>query len=64
MMFRLSVSGIAFYQTSASEMNGAAKQISGREGETATLLIKLFREIGVVRWRFRPTSSHLCCGDG
>lgn len=37
-MFRLSVSGIAFYQTLASETNGAAQQINGCEGETAIFL--------------------------
>ncbi len=36
-MLRLSVSAIAFYQTQAFEINGAAQQFNGREGETATL---------------------------
>ncbi len=33
MMLRLSVSAIAFYQTQAFEINGAAQQFNGREGE-------------------------------
>ncbi len=42
MMFRLSVSAIAFYQTLVFENNGAAQQINGREGETATFLWQFF----------------------
>ncbi len=38
MMFRLSVSANVFYQTLVFENNGAAQQINGREGETATCL--------------------------
>ncbi len=38
MMFRLSVSAIAFNQTLVFENNGAAQQINGREGETATFI--------------------------
>ena len=35
----------------------AAQQINGREGETATFLSAFSIELGVARWRFRPTSS-------
>ncbi len=37
--------------------NGGIEQFNGREGETATLLSKLSVKLGVVWWRFRPTST-------
>ena len=56
-MFRLSVSAIAFYQTKAFEINGAAQQFNGREGETAAFLKRslVFPDVAC-NW-FRPTSS-------
>jgi hypothetical protein len=57
MMFRLSVSAIAFYQTQAFEINGAAQQINGRAGNNSDFVMNVVRYSLLAWWRFRPTSS-------
>ena len=43
-MFRLSVlAAIAFYQTKAFEINGAAQQFNGREGAGSDFVIHVVR---------------------